>query len=228
MTLVFKTLLFLHIAAGFSSLILFWIPIFTRKGGKNHRRVGKIYVYFMWVVVATAAILCIKNLVIGDPQKAAFLGFISLITASPLWHGISVLKYKKGLTENFRTAHLAFKILIVLASFALIGYGIALGGKGSAILMFVFGGLGVADIPGIVRSIKNPPVEAQWLKDHIVGMCITAIAAYTAFFVFGANQFFNYFLPGNWAIIPWVAPTLVGTFGIRWSVRKYRKKGLIK
>ncbi|MEM9270712.1 MAG: hypothetical protein AAGA78_17465, partial [Pseudomonadota bacterium] len=61
----------------------------------------------------------------------------------------------------------------------------------------------------------------------IVGMCTSAIAAYTAFFVFGANQFFEELLPGYWAILPWIAPTFVGTTGIVYSLRYYRKKRMI-
>lgn len=228
MEIVFRSLLVLHIVTGFASLVLFWIPMFTRKGGKTHRKVGIWYVRCMWGVVITAAILSIKNLVIGQTTMGAFLGFISLITANPLWYGIAILKYKKSRPRSFRLTHLGFRLSIVLSGIALITYGILLQGKGAAILMFLFGGLGLTDAPSIIRSLRNREPEPDWFRQHLVGMCTTGIAAYTAFFVFGANQFLAMVLSGYWSIIPWVAPTVIGTIGIRRSVAKYQKAGMIK
>lgn len=228
MDLFFKALLGMHIAAGFTSLLLFWIPIFTRKGSLEHRRIGKLYVWLMWIVVSTAAILSIENLFTGQVNMALYLGFIALITADPIWYGVAILKHKKGVSDRFMHMHLAFQITIAIAGLGLILYGISIGGKGMAVLMFIFGGLGLSNIPGIIQTIKSPSDKFQWFKDHIVGMCTSAIAAYTAFFVFGGNQFFSSFLPGYWAIIPWVAPTFIGTFGIKYTVNHYRKKGAIR
>jgi hypothetical protein len=44
---IVKILLFPHVTFGFISLVLFWLPVFMRKGGKGHRVVGKLYVYAM-------------------------------------------------------------------------------------------------------------------------------------------------------------------------------------
>ncbi|MEM7368165.1 MAG: hypothetical protein AAF587_06150 [Bacteroidota bacterium] len=227
MGFISSSLLTLHIVAGFISIILFWIPVFTRKGGKNHRLIGKIYVRLMWVVVISAAILSVENLLTGETIMGAFLGFISLITANPLFYGIAILKQKKGLSPTYQTIHLIFKSAIVLAGIALIAYGISLNGKGTAVLMFIFGGLGVSDLPGLIRELKNPPKETEWFKEHLVGMCTSGIAAYTAFFVFGASRFFQPLFPGYWAVIPWIAPSIVGVIGIRYTVNQYRKKKVI-
>lgn len=227
MDFISNALLSLHIITGFISIVLFWIPIFTRKGGKNHRLIGKLYVRLMWIVVLSAAILSIENLLTGQPIMGAFLGFVALITANPLFYGIAILKQKKGLSSTYQTLHLLFKASIVLTGIALIAYGISLGGQGTAVLMFIFGGLGVADLPGLIRDLRNPPKEVEWFKEHLVGMCTSGIAAYTAFFVFGASRFFQALFPGYWAVIPWVAPTVIGVIGIRYTVNQYRKKNVI-
>jgi len=82
-TSIFLTI---HISAGFTSIVLFWLPMLSKKGGKLHVKSGKIYVYAMWVVVITAAMLSVKNVVIGAYGPAIFLGFLSLITSGPLWY----------------------------------------------------------------------------------------------------------------------------------------------
>ena len=95
MEFIVKTLLFLHVTFGFTSLVLFWLPVFLKKGGKGHFIIGKLYVVAMWIVVATAALLSVKNVIIGKYFMSAFLGFISLITANPLWYGMAILKKKQ-------------------------------------------------------------------------------------------------------------------------------------
>jgi hypothetical protein len=221
MDYLIKTLTVTHIVAGFISLLLFWAPLFTKKGGVNHQRVGKRYVQLMWIVVSTAVLLSIKNFSIGNSIMGAFLGFLSLVTAKPLWYGIAILKQKKGVTKQFQRIQLVFSSCIVATSITLIGYGIALGGVGAALLMFIFGGLGLTEIPDFIQGIKRNAPPAARLKNHIISMCTSGIAAYTAFLVFGANQVFNYALPGYWAIVPWVAPAIFGTVGIRYAVHRF-------
>ena len=217
-----KGLLSIHVIAGFGSLILFWLPMFTRKGGTWHRRIGKAYVWLMWVVVSTAAFLSIENLINGQYQMAAFLGFLSVITANPLWFGISVLKNKEELSLSYRKAHLGFNIVIFLLGAALLSYGIALKGRGASILMLIFGFLGVSNIGSILKAIKTPRTQTNWFDDHLTELITTGIAAYTAFLVFGARQFLEGMITGYWSIIPWVLPTFLGVLGIRFARRYYK------
>lgn len=221
MEAISKVLLSLHVFAGFTSLVLFWLPVFTRKGGDFHVKIGKAYVWLMWIVVVTAAIMSIENLINGQITTAAFLGFLSLITANPLWYGIEVLKNKQKVSPLYRKVHLGFNILIVVSGIALIAYGIYLGGKGIAVLMFIFGILGISNIGQIVKAIKTPLEKANWFYDHMEGMLTTGIAAYTAFFAFGGRHFLEGLLTGYWSVIPWILPTVLGLIGIRYGRKKY-------
>jgi hypothetical protein len=137
---------FSHVTAGFLALIVFWVPAFARKGGLNHRRVGNWYVKLMWLVVITAMVLSVKNAFIGRTQMAVFLGFLVLLTAKPLWLGIAVLDNKRSMSKSYRNATLWLNLMLLIAGLGLITYGVSLGGKGNAILMFVFGGLGLTSI----------------------------------------------------------------------------------
>jgi uncharacterized membrane protein len=42
--------LYLHIAIGSCALILFWIPVVTRKGNLDHKRFGRYFAYAMYTV----------------------------------------------------------------------------------------------------------------------------------------------------------------------------------
>ena len=217
-----KGLLGIHVAAGFLSIVLFWIPMFVKKGNKIHRQVGKAYIYAMWVVVFTAIFLSIENFIQGHIELAVFLGFLSFITANPIWYGIAILKYKKNIPPQFKRNHIAFNLVIVLLGAMLLGYGIYLGPNGT--LMIIFGILGLSTGKDVYISYKNKSNESNWLKEHITGMLTSAIAAYTAFFVFGSMNFIKHIFTGYWVILPWVAPGVVGGILMNYYLRSYSKK----
>ena len=227
MEIIIKGLLAAHIAFGFASLALFWLPVFLAKGSKWHNLTGKAYVMCMWVVVITAFLLSIKNLIIGKYMMAVFLGFISLITANPIWYGVAILKHKKRVTDKLRTQRLIFNGIIVLSGTLMVAWGIWLKGQNSALLLLIFGALGMLDFPVMIRELRSPTYEREWFKEHMIAMLTSGIAAFTAFLVFGSNTWLQELLPGYMGVLPWVLPGLIGGFGINAGVKYYRKKGVI-
>ena len=225
-----EALLSTHIIAGSISLILFWIPIFTKKGGKIHNTIGKIYVYLMWIVVLSAGVLSIENLIQGDYLMASFLGFLTLITSNPLWYAMATLKHKKGMTEGYKRTHLIFNSVLTIGGFLLILYGCTMIGQGPEVMLFFFGILGMTNGKEVYNHFKQPKTKEDWYKQHYTGMIITAIAAYTAFAVFGGNQLLSGKLPGYLMALPWILPTIIGTIIItymgRGRGREKKKKAL--
>ncbi|MCB9187545.1 MAG: hypothetical protein H6601_12475 [Flavobacteriales bacterium] len=228
MEFIVKTLLFLHVTFGFTSLALFWLPVFMKKGGKGHRVVGKLYVYAMWIVVGSAALLSIKNVIIGKYFMASFLGFIALITANPLWYGMAILR-KDKMAANLK-GRLLFESVVLLFSLALLVFGLLRiqAGHGANVLLFIFGGLGLTSIPTIVHLRKTSVANTDRVKEHMIGLLTSGVAAYTAFFVFGGYTWMEKILPGMWQVLPWVAPGVIGGIGINSAVKYYRRKGMIK
>ncbi|MFK7933354.1 MAG: hypothetical protein AB8G22_07580 [Saprospiraceae bacterium] len=222
MEILSKALLTIHIIAGFSSLVLFWIPAFTRKGGKIHNLIGRWYVRGMWVVLATAVVLSIENFVEGDIQSAIFLGFLAILTANPLWFGIEILKNKKSLSPATRRMHFYQNLLLFVTGVVLLIYGVSLGGNG--ILMMVFGILGVGNGGMLIRLFKDTYQPRPWIVEHFAGMIVGGIASHTAFFAFGGSQFFQGIFTGYLIMIPWVAPTVIGLLAIRILEKKYQPK----
>ena len=212
--------LYTHITAGLIALVLFWVPIFTPKGSVNHRRFGRWYVNAMWCVVVTAILLSIKNVMIANYFAAAFLAFLALITLRPLWSGISILKCKHELDPKHQLIDRGLLCLIVVSGFVLIWLGSTMSGHGMQNVVFVFGVLGVSNVFELIRSFKNN-VEVQWLNAHLSCLCITGIAAHTAFFVFGASSFIEKIFASYWLILPWCLPTVIGVIGIAFANRRF-------
>lgn len=220
---LFNGLLVAHVTAGFVSLLLFWVPVWTKKGGADHRKIGRLYVRLMWVVVITAALMSGINLASGKTVQAIFLGFLALLTARPLWLGVAVLDHKRGIGKRFERIGLMLNGLLVAAGLALISYGFTLRGDSIALLMFAFGGLGMTGLPQLLRHFKaeQEVQKPDWLAGHIGDMIVSGIAAYTAFFAFGASQFTANLFTGHWQTVPWLAPTVIGTLGIVIARKKF-------
>ena len=221
MEIVLKALLATHVVAGFSSLVLFWIPALARKGGRLHNTVGRWYVRCMWVVLITAILLSIKNLYVGQLTTAAFLGFLAVLTAKPLWFGVAILRHKRDFPTSARRRLLQLNGLLVATGLLLLAYGLWVGLGAGGVLFVIFGALGLSNIVPLRQLWHQTFWVRPWIIEHLSGMIVSGIAAHTAFFAFGGQQLFADWLSGYWMVIPWVAPTIIGTSIIKIMERKY-------
>lgn len=224
MKLLISTLLIIHISAGAISLILFWVPVISKKGSKIHNKSGMWYVYSMVIVVVSAALLSIKNMIYGHYEAAAFLGHLTILTSYPLWYGVTIVKYKKELPPIFITIRRVFTAMLTLSSIGLLIYAYVLNFQGEAILMIIFAALGITNITEVFKSKAKIQKATNWIIEHISGMIVSGIAAYTAFFAFGGRTMLGDIFTGQWMIIPWVMPTIVGVAIIRIMKKRYRKQ----
>ncbi|MEO0734570.1 MAG: hypothetical protein AAFZ52_17165 [Bacteroidota bacterium] len=215
---VFKVLLAAHIAAGFTSLGLFFVPMFARKGGKLHNRAGRWYTYGMWTVIVTALLMCGIRSAQGYMVQAAFLGFLALLTARPLYYAIAVIRHKRTPSARMRRIDFSLRLALAITSPVMIYLGLSAHG-----LLVAFGILGTLVIPSIVRDLRGKVQDYNWLEEHLSGMLISAIAAFTAFFSFGGRRIFGEALAGNLEIVVWLAPTVLGVAIIRWHKRRLRR-----
>lgn len=113
--------------------------------------------------------------------------------------------------DSFRNKKWLLELIIVIYAIAMIIYGLTLSGGTVKILMFIFGTLGLTNLPSLFKHFKKTPSPYNWMQEHAVGMITTGIAAYTAFLVFGGQNFFGNLFPGYYSIILWTAPGLLGT-----------------
>jgi len=217
-------LLWIHIPAGTLSLILFWIPVLVKKGGKIHRKAGRIYYWCMWIVQVTALLLCFTNLMMGNIISASFLGFLAILTGYPLWYSYEILQQKKVWTDTYFKARKMFAWVLFLASMGMVVGAVLLKFQGAGILMIFFGLLGIPAIKDALMKKEAAMKKENRIAMHIQGTIISGIAAYTAFLSFGGRTLFGDLLPGMLQVIPWIAPTIIGVIFIRVMKRKYKVK----
>ncbi|MGP4041011.1 DUF2306 domain-containing protein [Gracilibacillus sp. D59] len=214
-----------HIIAGFLALLVFWIPIVVRKGGKIHRKVGWVYTYSMAIVAVSAFYMGFYRIFydpLGDKAFSWFLVYIAILSAATAWYGIRVLKFKKRKYAHRQIGDLAFSFSLVLSSVFISVYGIYIGSP----LLSYFPGVGLF-VGGsqLYYWLRKPKINGHWYIEHLIGMLACSISTITAFIVFGAPRLMNI---ESVSIFLWFAPTIVITpviigFSVYYG-RKFKQK----
>lgn len=230
--LAFSIFKILHILAGFLALLIFWIPIVTKKGRKVHRTVGWIYVWAMAIVSVSAFYMGVYRVFFDDTADLErisfswFLIFISILSGATAWYGIRVLRFKQRKERHRHVTDLFVSILLVSSGVGISIYGFTIGSP----LIAYFPLLGIF-LGGLQLHywLRKPTRRMHWYYEHFGGMIPCCIATVTAFTVFGAPRLLN-LAPTN--ILLWFLPTillvpvLIG-FQIYYG-KKFSKKRLSK
>lgn len=237
MTYLHSSLFILHIIFGSAALILFWVPMYTKKGQLNHKKFGRYYRNVMYAVAGTGAIMAALVLAIpltikheyADHENAAkiaeniryfwsFLLYLALLSYTSTKHGDAVLRAKEN-RANLRTfAYVAPIALLFACGPLFIGIGLVR----SNMLHTVFGVLGLLVGAGMLRYIFKKTMGARaYILEHVGSMMGSGIGAYTAFLAFGGRQFLDGV--GSYQIVFWIAPGVIGSVLSFMLCKKYGK-----
>jgi hypothetical protein len=236
MAAVSELLRWVHVLAGAVGLIAFWIPVFSRKGARNHVRFGKVFVRAAYVVLGAAALALVlrlidlqaRSLAPADAPQAytmvVFLGYLTFVTFVIVRHGMAVLRHK-GQPQALRTpSHVALAWGCVAASAAVVAYAWVVKPP-SVILLYALSPIGIATGIGNLRYFRSAaPSPRAWWYEHLGAMLGAGVAFHTAFAVFGLTRLFDIGLEGWIAVVPWVMPTIIGAPAIALWTRHYRRK----
>ena len=207
-----ELILHFHSIIGVIIFVTGFLQIVLKKGGKIHRVMGRVYLYSWILLLITGAYLGgLLITVIG------VFGFYFALTGARIGH----LKSKAiGLFEK-----IIFTIGL-LTAISMLCYGINLlikGGNSFAIILGVFGAIFLfTTIKDFFKYVTNKPLEKEiygkldWYFEHLKRMCISFIAAVTAFIsiqnVFKSN------------VANFLIPTVVGTILIIFATKFYKQK----
>ena len=204
MDTLFRTLLFLHVAAGFIALLSGLLAIVLPKGRRLHTRSGILFHHAMVAVAVSAVAL-------SALKGGRFLLHIGLFALYQVHAGRRsiVNKELRPATQDWA--------------------GLALGGINGAlmlatgnIVLLVFGGistmLALTDLRLFVRAIRGQALpHLAWLRRHIGMMLGTYIATTTAFLLTLMRH-----LDVGW--LHFLAPTIIGVPLIVFATRRFTKR----
>jgi len=206
----------LHIASGFTALVIAPLAMIARKGGDAHRRWGKIFFYAMAVVATTAV-------VIGIIRPNVFLALVAVFSFHMVASGYRALFHKR-LHEGQKpgTMDLLLQGTAGFINGGLLVWGITnfmLGNRSSSTIIFIaFGMIGSLMVwRNLQRFYKRSHDKHEWLYDHMTGFLGGYIATVSAFSAVNME-----FIKPVW--LQWLWPTLLGSPLITYWIRHYRGK----
>lgn len=228
-----QLLLVVHIAIGTIAIVAFWVPVASKKGGRLHRQAGRIYTWAMYAVAISA--IAMSSIVLFDPIGvrfpdrnldparaaniasqsrlfAVFLFMLGLLVLSGLRHGLLALQVRKNPSafKSLRHITLVASLSIMAVIVGFVGY------QASSILLMIFGFIAGSGAFSMIRDIRKTSfTRREALYAHFNGLIGTGIGAYTAVIVFGGSRLLSQILTGQWQVIPWVTPAIVGTIIIQ-------------
>lgn len=222
-----RWLFLLHAVAGAIALCVFLIPLFSKKGGTLHVKIGWIYTYAMIFVGLSAFVITPWRAFFDETRTtksigfAAFLFFISAFTLSALWNGLAVLKLKNRKSPSHSALHIGPPIALLVLGVATQVLGFFL----NDILLMTFPFLSHFTAKNQLRYwLKEPKGKMHWWYFHMNGMFIACIATVTAFLVTALPRVW----PGPISESPvlWIAPGMIlGTILNRWTASYELKFG---
>lgn len=163
----------------------------------------------------------------------SLLCFLSVATITGALYGWLSIRHQENVAPLRRGSLPFWMTMSAISGLCLAAFGfwrVAFGAPGGGFpsgaywVPLVLGSFGCVDSIKELRKIHRPLSEPrEWLFRHIQQMFGTGIAFHTAFLVFGANRLTGYSLRGPLAIVPWVLPTIIGVFAMKWYVDRLKR-----
>jgi uncharacterized membrane protein len=227
MNLLLKTILIIHVTAGFLALLVGIVPMVVKKGSRLHKTTGLVFYWCMAVVCVTAVYLVFFK------PSTLFLLFIAILSFYFCFSGRRILRLKKSQNQFTPTDQVA-AWLALGASVVMFGLGVqAVVGWFTAgsisifgMLYFFFAGILFTNARYDVNLFRTPEkaryCKMEWFFGHITRMCGSYIATLTAFATVNTR-----FLPDHHFIVDlaaWMLPGIIGGILIGRTVRYYLQK----
>lgn len=245
MYIVHQSSFYLHIAVGSCALLLFWVPVFTKKGNLDHKRFGRYFCWAMYTVATSGLIMSSMDLIMpltthapGATMSeeraisfaaevrnlAVFLFSLSILVLSSTRQGWLSILHRDDRAPLRTPIHNALLLSLVAVGATLGIYGLNSG----SVLFMIFGVLQiVTGVSSLRYNYKEELSPKEWWIEHLRGLIGSGIGAYTAFFVFGGRRIFEALFQdaaADISIVLWVAPGVVGSIFIAYLSRHYRNK----
>ncbi|MBA4047194.1 MAG: hypothetical protein C0476_01490 [Sphingomonas sp.] len=224
---LFEAIVALHVVAGTTGLIAFWVPVATRKGGAAHRRYGSIGARALMIAGALAIAMALLSLY-GPEQRlpmikdrALFAGlfgwmmlYLGLLTIGFADYGLAVARYRSSRRALRGVRHQGVFAAVMASALRCGATGWALGQP----LMMLVAAIGMIALATQLYYIWAPTVAPRgYVQQHFRALLGMGISAYTAFLSVGLIRLVpdHVFNPLIWAVPSIVGVTLIIVFTLR-------------
>lgn len=188
---VYESARLAHIAVGTVVLASFWGAALARKGSAVHRRMGRIYVLSMAVLLAATMVIATGSVMAGQPTRAVFNVYVSLISVASVWMAWSSVAHRSDFS---RYRGWPYKTICL----ALFGYGLVLlamvprmGIPARMAMVTAFAVLGLSIAGAMAWRLRRGADHARWwLSEHLTAMGINFAATHASFSILAMGALF--------------------------------------
>lgn len=195
----FEGFLLVHVTTGAVGLILFWIPVFGKKGGPNHRKFGMLFARLMMVTATMAFGMGITTLFSPLPThpRQVALGwpayriegifgwmmlYLAILTVHLVWHGVVTIRNKKTHLANRHAGNVVLNVVTILAALVCAWRGWLI----DEVLMMGISVVGIASgLTNLWFIYTDAPSRIAYQLEHVKSIVGSGISVYTAFMAFG-------------------------------------------
>ena len=205
-----------HVASGSLAFVLAPIALITAKGGRAHRKWGKVYFYAMAGVAVSAMVMSIYRPLLFLALVAIFSFYNAFLAYRVLGQKAAYQGHPVAHTMDWTAAGCTFVASLSLAVLGVFRPALI---QNLGIPAIIFGLLGMRIAGGAMWDYTHPPKEKMfWWYEHLQGMLGSYIAAWTAFLVVTVEP------RVHWGWVLWVTPTVIGVPAIAITTAYYKKK----
>jgi uncharacterized membrane protein len=210
-----KIFLAIHIAAGTAAFLLAPVALATAKGGKQHKRWGKVYLWSMGLVAGTA-----MPMAFFFPVR--FLALVAVFSFYFALSGYRVLRLKELARGGNAEPIDWIAGVVTFAASALLAWLSWFHPSSIEVIPAVGVAFGFIGMTGSVKQmlsfVLKPKEKMFWLFTHFGNFIGSYIAAWSAFSVVTLGRI----LGSHWYV--WLWPTMIGVPAIAITTAYYQRK----
>jgi hypothetical protein len=223
---VFQLALDAHILVGTVVLASFWTAALAAKGSTVHRRAGRAYALAMAALLAVTLVMTVGMVLGGDPRRAMFNVYVSLISVVSVWIAWSSVRFKDDIRRYLGWPYkLLFGALLAYGLFVLsLAPRMPSPARSAMVAAFAVLGLSIAAAMAW-RLLKRNDSPRWWLAEHLTGMGINFAATHASFSILAGSSVFPA-LKEPWVrtgiLVAWMSSAL---FVRLWAGRRFLGQG---
>lgn len=223
---LFELALRTHVVVGVIVLAAFWTAALSAKGGTLHRRGGRTYVWAMAVLLSVTLVMTVGMVLDGDPRRAMFNVYVTLISVVSVWMAWSSIACKGDIR---RYLGWPYKLLCAtLGAYGLFVLSLAprMPEPARQAMVFAFAVLGLSIASAMAwRLWKRDDTRRWWLAEHLTGMGINFAATHASFSILAGGSVIPA-LKDSWVrtaiLVAWMMSALVVRL---WAGRRFLGEG---
>lgn len=234
LTPLFGALLRVHLFCALSATAVFWVAGLSPRGGRTHRAAGRLFARFIYAAALTGGTLAVAELVAPgwvhisdaavtpDTARAALAAnrqtmwlvlYLLLIIVAPVQHGLAAVAAGPSPARVRSRTHATVNVLSMAGTLFMLAASVVWQQWTYLIVVPIGFIIGLRNMSYASRSGASP---VEWEREHLTSLITAGITLHTAFFVFGTSRSLGWQPAGAMALLPWLAPALVGLPLIAW------------